>query len=301
MGVFSTNQNRQMYVALSNGYQGENVDTVGDVVVKGVEYKYFYLSYVDTEKKIRRSDIVPLDKIVYAKATPADNLKLKLKSVKVTLADEELVTGEDYILRINIRQAFGPGDDSIYQKFGAVRAKANMTVAEFWKAMKESLERNFSKELTEWFTFTADATSLTITEVEQPWIPGKLSKVNVLFDIVNCTIISNGVETEAFEIATPTYTAEEHNGHTIVDQEIFYLGERGDQYRDVCGIYKINTQYLAKPDKDYCALDIHYSFVDSNEGAQKSEKDLYIVGEKAILTQIKTMIERMGATFEGTL
>lgn len=73
------------------------------------------------------------------------------------------------------------------------------------------------------------------------------------------------------------------------------MGERGDQYRDVCGIYKINTQYLAKPDVDYCTIDIHYSFVDSNEGVQKSEKDVYLVGEKAVINEIVAAINAVKA------
>ena len=240
-----------------------------------------------------RSDIIKLDSIMYAKATPAANLKLQLKSVKVSLAGD-LIPGEDYILRINIQQAFGKGDDTTYQKFGAVRATSGMNPESFWAAMKQSLERNFSKELTKWFTFNADATSLTITEVEQPWVAGKTPKENVHFDIVNCYVKdSAGVEVEAYTIAKPTYTPEAKNGHIIVDQEIFYMGERGDQYRDTNGLIKINTQYLADANKDYCAIDIHYAFVDSNEGVQKSEKDIYIVGEQATITALITAINEV--------
>lgn len=297
MGVFSTNQNRQMYVATANKSSVASTDAAGTIAVKSNTAKTeMYFNYVGADKTVMRSDIIPLDKITYTKATNADALKLKLKSVTVSLAGD-LVVGEDYVLRINIQQAFGKGDDTTYQKFGAVRATSGMTADTFWKAMKESLDRNFSKELTKWFTFTYNASaegtaaSLTITEVEQDWVPGKTPKENVYFNIVNCYINdAAGVETEAFTIAKPTYTAEKYNGHVIVDQEIFYMGERGDQYRDVCGIYKINTQYLAVPDKDYCAIDIHYAFVDSNEGVQKSEKDIYIVGEKATIAALITAI-----------
>lgn len=290
MGVFSTNQNRQMYVATAQAESVDSKSAAGTIAVKSNTAKTeMYFNYVGALKDIMRSDIIPVDKILYAKATPADNLKMKLKSVKVTLAGD-LIVGEDYILRIDIRQAFGKGDDTTYQKFGAVRVTSKTTVETFWTEMKESLVRNFSKETNKWFEFTSDATSLTITEVEQDWVPGKFPKENVLFTVNNCYVLENGVEVEAFEIAKPTYTSEEHNGHIIVDQEIFYMGERGDQYRDTCGINRIITKYLAEADKDYCAIDIHYAFVDSNEGVQKSEKDIYIVGEKATITAIITAI-----------
>ena len=285
MGVFSTNQNRQMYVA--NAQKASVAKTE------------MYFNYVGADKTVMRSDLIKVDNIMYAKTTKADDMKLKLKSVAVSLAGT-LKAGEDYILRINISQAFGKADDHVYQKFGAVRATSGMTDTQFWNAMKDSLERNFSKELTQWFTFTVTPANdptpakLTITEVEQPWVAGKTPKTNVYFDIVNCYVKdAAGVEVDAFTIAKPTYTPEAKNGHIVVDQEIFYMGERGDQYRQVGWPKNIDTMYLAKADIDYCAIDIHYAFVDSNEGVQKSEKDIYIVGEKATINALVTEINKI--------
>ena len=299
--VGSTNQNRQMYVATAQKASVAKTDAAGTIAVKSNTAKTeMYFNYVGADKTVMRSDLIKVDSIMYAKATKADALKLKLKSVKVSLADG-LIPGEDYILRINIQQAFGKGDDTTYQKFGAVRATSSMTPQTFWAAMKQSLDRNFSKELTEWFTFEASEDGLTITEVEQPWVAGKTPKENVHFDVVNCYIMDTGVEVEAFTIAKPTYTLEAKNGHIIVDQEIFYMGERGDQYRDTNGLIKINTQYLADANKDYCTIDIHYAFVDSNEGVQKSEKDIYIVGEQATITALITAINGIKAGLLNTL
>lgn len=299
--VGSTNQNRQMYVATAQKASVAKTDAAGTIAVKSNTAKTeMYFNYVGADKTVMRSDLIKVDSIMYAKATKADALKLKLKSVKVSLADA-LIPGEDYILRINIQQAFGKGDDTTYQKFGAVRATSGMTPQTFWTAMKQSLDRNFSKELTEWFTFEAAEDGLTITEVEQPWVAGKTPKENVHFDVVNCYIMDTGVEVEAFTIAKPTYTLEAKNGHIIVDQEIFYMGERGDQYRDTNGLIKINTQYLADANKDYCTIDIHYAFVDSNEGVQKSEKDIYIVGEQATITALITAINGIKAGLLNTL
>ena len=290
-----------MYVATAQKASVAKTDAAGTIAVKSNTAKTeMYFNYVGADKTVMRSDLIKVDSIMYAKATKADALKLKLKSVKVSLAND-LIPGEDYILRINIQQAFGKGDDTTYQKFGAVRATSSMTPTTFWTAMKQSLDRNFSKELTEWFTFEASEDGLTITEVEQPWVAGKTPKENVHFDVVNCYIMDTGVEVEAFTIAKPTYTLEAKNGHIIVDQEIFYMGERGDQYRDTNGLIKINTQYLADANKDYCTIDIHYAFVDSNEGVQKSEKDIYIVGEQATITALITAINGIKAGLLNTL
>lgn len=299
--VFSTNQNRQMYVATAQKATVAKTDNAGTIAVKSNASNEMYFNYVGADKTVMRSDLINLDSIMYAKATKADALKLKLKSVKVSLAGN-LIPGEDYILRINIFQAFGKGDDTTYQKFGAVRATATMTAETFWTAMAKSLERNFSKEITNWFTFTPEADGLTITEVEQDWVAGKTPKENVHFEVANCHVKdSAGVEVDAYTIAKPTYTLEAKNGHIIVDQEIFYMGERGDQYRDANGLIKINTQYLADPNKDYCTIDIHYAFVDSNEGVQKSEKDIYIVGEEATITALITAINNIKEELLNTL
>ena len=300
--VGSTNQNRQMYVATAQSTNVTSANAAGTIAVKSNTAKTeMYFNYVGADKTVMRSDLIKVDSIMYAKATKAHALKLKLKSVKVSLADD-LIPSEDYILRINIQQAFGKGDDTTYQKFGAVRATSAMNAETFWAAMAESLERNFSKELTEWFTFNAAEHGLTITEVEQPWVAGKTPKENVHFDVVNCYVKdATGVEVEAYTIAKPTYTLEAKNGHIIVDQEIFYMGERGDQYRDTNGLIKINTQYLADAGKDYCTIDIHYAFVDSNEGVQKSEKDIYIVGEQTTIEALITAINGIKAGLLNTL
>ena len=137
MSVFSTNQNRQMYVVTAQKSSVAKTDAAGTIAVKSNTAKTeMYFNYVGADKTVMRSDLIKLDSIMYAKATPAANLKLQLKSVKVSLAGD-LIPGEDYILRINIQQAFGKGDDTTYQKFGAVRATSGMTPQAFWTAMKQ--------------------------------------------------------------------------------------------------------------------------------------------------------------------
>ena len=127
MGVFSTNQNRQMYVATAQKTSVAKTDAAGTIAVKSNTAKTeMYFNYVGADKTVMRSDLIKVDNIMYAKTTKADDMKLKLKSVTVSLAGT-LKAGEDYILRINILQAFGKADDHVYQKFGAVRATSGMT------------------------------------------------------------------------------------------------------------------------------------------------------------------------------
>ena len=88
------------------------------------------------------------------------------------------------------------------------------------------------------------------------------------------------------------------DGHNIADLEYFCMGARGDDYRLMGYPNYIPTKYLVDPDSKYDTLDIHYAFTDSNEGVQKSEKDITIVcvddgshtDMKALITAINQLL-----------
>ena len=85
MAVFSVIQNRQLYVA--NAYKATvaGTDPAGTISVKADKAKKcFYFPYVGVDN-LMRSDLIDVDKVMYAKATDADALAMKLKSVLVTL------------------------------------------------------------------------------------------------------------------------------------------------------------------------------------------------------------------------
>lgn len=150
MAVFSVNQNRQLYVA--NAYKATvaGTDPAGTISVKADKAKKcFYFPYVGAEN-LMRSDLIDVDKVMYAKATDADALAMKLKSVLVTLDSTvnggEPISGQDYILRIAFRQYFGNSDGNMYYKYGAVHGFAGMTASVFYAKMAHSLAVNFSRE-----------------------------------------------------------------------------------------------------------------------------------------------------------
>ena len=150
MAVFSVNQNRQLYVA--NAYKAKvaGTDPAGTISVKADKAKKcFYFPYVGAEN-LMRSDLIDVDKVMYAKATDADTLAMKLKSVLVTLDSTvnggEPISGQDYILRIAFRQYFGNSDGNMYVKYGAVHGFADMTASVFYAKMAHSLAVNFSRE-----------------------------------------------------------------------------------------------------------------------------------------------------------
>lgn len=328
MAVFSTNQNRQFYV----------VDTVGtvnaDAEKKTVEVKstkkvdsinpevYFLYKGADT---VLKSDRIPAKGVSYIKLIKAEDLRTPLKSEKVTL-DETVnggmpVIGQDYILRIELRQFYGMSDEDVYFKEGAVHVSSRMIVKKsdgsddavktkqnFYEAMVKSLNLSFSRETgatkdsNPYLTFTADADGITITEKPQTWTLGTETQEPVLFHAVPTTIYVDGADEIWGETdpATPTGAKSAlvvegvgqnaiGNGHKTADLEYFCMGERGDQYRLIGFPNYIPTTYLVDPNKEYNYLEIHYSFMDTGVESYKSDKDITIVTEKDKLSVLESV------------
>jgi hypothetical protein len=151
MATFSTNQVRQLYVA--KALKTPHVlasDAAGTIAVKNDTAKnHLYFEYKGADN-LMRSDLIDIKNILYAKATDADDMAHKLKSVTVTL-DTSVnggapVAGQDYILRIAFRQYVGMSDEDQYFKYGMVHAYAGMKADEFYKVLALSIAKNFSRE-----------------------------------------------------------------------------------------------------------------------------------------------------------
>ncbi len=312
--VFSTNQVRQLYVATDVKEGAAHVlatDTVGTIALKTDNAKsHMYFEYRGVGGLVR-SDLIDVDKVLYAKATPASALARKLKKATVTL-DATVnggnpIAGQDYILRIVFRQYLGMSDEDQYQKYGMVHAYAGMTASDFYKTLAISLAKNFSRELVPLVKFkigatevtpntkladiAGDADSLVIEEVEQPWTLGIQEQVPVYFEVYPTTVTFNSDERiwGEVEMGDTGVANAIKDGKIIADLEYFCLGERADQYRNIGWPNAIPSKTLVDPTKEYHVLDIHYAYVGSNECVQKSEKDITIVS--ADKADINTLID----------
>ena len=303
--TFSTNQVRHLYVVKGTQASVGTADTAGKLAVKADSAKsHLYFEYKSPGGLVR-SDLIDIKNIIAAKATDATSLRRELGQVKVTL-DTAVngglpVPGQDYLLRIAIRQFAGMSDEDQYFKHGLVRATSGMTAEQFYTKLKDSLVMNFSREGSKLLDFTSDATGVTITEVEQEWKRGVLAQVPVYFSVHPTTILVAGVD-EIWGVATPEpsglYVG---NGKNIADLEYFCMGERGDHYRNINWPYVIETTYLVDPAKEYSVLDIHYAYVGSNENVQKSERDITLVGSKAVINTVIEAINLKAGTSIATL
>lgn len=321
MANFSINQVRHLYVAkaLKSGANLLATDAAGSILPKGDTAKtQMYFQYMSSAG-IVRSDLIAVDKIMYAKATGSEDLAHKLTRVLLTLdanVNATPVAGQEYITRIAFRQYIGLGEEDTNQKYGYVKATANMTASDFYKKMAISIADNVSRDTTPLVTvylktaddeelvapktkeadLTGTYTGIIFEEAVQAWELGTMPQAFIPFTVQPTTVIVDGDEYIWGVVEAQEATNQVEDGHNIADLEYFCMGARGDHYRMMGYPNVIKTTYLVDPTAKYDTLDIHYAFTDSNEGVQKSEKDITIVCvDDGSHTDMKALIAAVNA------
>lgn len=294
MANYSVNQVHQLYVANAYNASVDETSAVGTIgAIKKIEdglgdQVMFFYKGADT---VLPSDFIQIKNIGYAKAIKASDMATKMRKVKVVL-DSTInggapVSGQDYILGIQFRNFFSSGDASQYYKDAAVHATASMSAANFYTAMKDALDRAFSREdgatktSNPYLTFTADANGLIIEEKPQEWQLGTKKARRIMFDVQPRTVYTSGDDLIWGQVSEETPTTLVGNGQNIADLEWFCMGERGDQYRMKGWPNVIYTKYLVDPTKEYNVLELHYAFTDTGVNSYRTEKEITIVSENA--------------------
>ena len=322
MFIGSDNQFRNLYVMNTYKASESALTAVGDATLKVDTAKNaMYLVYKDTEDNLT-SDIIDLKNLLYVKSTKAADMARKLNSQSVTL-NEDPISGQDYVLNVEVRNFVALGDDSTHIKFGAVHAVKGMTKSDFYKAMAVNLAKNFSREVSPILnvslnkynstgttntkvavlvngkmqnlaalTSTETYTSIIIDEVEQPWRRGVAQVEPVNFNTTCGTVLVDGND-----VIWGTVEKEEgdpiNNGKQIADMEWFYHGTRGDIYREATYPDNFDFKPLVDETKAYSTLDIHFAYVGPGVEVAKSERTITVVCADAaelnkLITAIKT-------------
>lgn len=304
MSVFSTRQNRQFYVANKLITGATALANKGEMKVKSIgdieKEVYFEILGPDT---VLKSDYIQVKNIAAAKAIKAVDMETPMKKVLVTL-DSSVnggapVVGQDYILRINLRQFYGMSDQDQYFKDAAVRAVKGMTAKQFYEAMEKALNLCFSREVganaksNPYLTFSSSASGIVIEEKPQSWHLGTEAQERVYFDVIPTTVYDGTTDLIWGNVADQTATTKIGNGKKIADLEYFCLGERGDQYRKIGWPNDVETVGMVDPTKTYDVFEIHYAFTDTGVNSYKSEKDITI----AVPTAVKISADSGGADY----
>lgn len=321
MFIGSDNQFRNLYVMKAYKDSESALEAVGDATLKVDTAKNaMYLVYKDTEDNLT-SDIIDLKNLLYVKSTKAADMARKLNSQSVTL-NEDPISGQDYVLNVEVRNFVALGDDSTHIKFGAVHAVKGMTKSAFYKAMALNLAKNLSREVSPILNVllikndtidgesevpvlvngkmqilaelkaTESYTDIIIDEVEQPWRRGVAQVEPVNFNTTCGTVLVDGDD-----VIWGTVEKEEgdpvNNGKQIADMEWFYHGTRGDIYREATYPDNFDFKPLVDETKAYSTLDIHFAYVGPGVEVAKSERTITVVCADAaelnkLITAIKT-------------
>lgn len=288
---FRTNQVLQFYV-------NNDKNTVA-LVDKTADKGIFWFTNTQNGKVVSRTDVVEKDKVLYATYATAASMQIPTKKFTVA-APAEVIAGQDYVVKVEFTNYQGMGDMDMTVKVGAAHATANTDVKKLMDEIAWTLEKNLKAEYAPLVKVTVDGSNNLVIEeaLQNEWILGVTPNEGVNFRVYVAPIVIDGEEVFDWTTITKDNGTEViKNGRKMADLEYFAMGERGDQYRMAGWPNVIRTNYLIDPEKEYDAITIHYAFVDSNEGVQKSERDLMIVGEAAKLASIKTFVEGLGVKF----
>ena len=323
MFIGSDNQFRNLYVMKAYKDSESALAAVGDLTLKVDTAKSnVYLVYKDKEDTIT-SDLISIKNLLYAKATKAADMARTLNSQSVTL-NEDPISGQDYVLNVEVRNFVALGDDSTHIKFGAVHAVKGMTKSDFYKAMAVNLAKNLSREpspilnvlLTKndsaassekdsevavllngkmqnlaTLKSTETYTDIIIDEVEQPWRRGVAQVEPVNFNTTCGTILMDGDDVIWGTVEKETGD-EIQNGKQIADMEWFYHGTRGDIYREATYPDNFDFKPLVDETKAYSTLDIHFAYVGPGVEVAKSERTITVVcATAAELTKLITALK----------
>ena len=295
--IFTENQATLVYVAKALKTDFASLKDAGDILVKATPDKQAIYFQHKGVADVSRSDLIEVKNIISANATAAKDMEKKLKNATVTLDSSvnggKPIAGQDYVLRLVFSGYIGISpEDSQYWKYGVVHATNGMSASDFYKKMAISIAKNMSREAVQFIKvflgntevtprtkedkLTSTYTGIIIKEVAPDWIRGtKQEKIVRL--TVEPTTVNDGTGDVVWGTVKYSDGDTLKNGKEIADMEYFFAGEKGDQYRLINWPDYVPTEYLVDPTQEYDVIDIHYSYVGSNESVQKSEKDIKLI------------------------
>lgn len=309
MAIFSVNQVRHLYVVNAYKNSADALANAGDATFAKDGDSHIVLQYKNATGDFTASDLMKVDSITVT-ATSSKDIAYKVKGCSVGL-DPEVnggvpVAGQDYLLRVVLRNFVGMSDQDLQYVYGMVHAVSGMTAAKFINEMVVSLAKNTAKyacPIVDVYVYSTvngmiQVTSKTsvadlekyddldgkiyLKEAEQEWVLGTTPQAVIPFSVQTPEITVDGdrrlwgvvadyqfVDAEDKPIVLP-------EGQLIADLEYFCHGERGDIYRNLGWPKVIPTKYLVDPTKNYDVINIHYFYKGYGTSVQKAEKDLQI-------------------------
>lgn len=280
MAVFTSNQVNHVYVA--KAVQSSALSAIGDIMCKKTADGELYFVYKNGDGGVVRSDLIPIKNIMWARAVSGNHRSQKRALKKYEIGIQNLVSGDvdKTALTVVLEKTLHNGIETVYRKTATVLVKST-TIADVVDALKLAIDNSFSRDdyVKDDFTITTTSSGnnkkVVITENAQS---SKYKRGVYANEAINFRVFT--YDTDKMVVTGPTNTSSYiYNAYDIADLEYFALGERGDKYRNIGWPNAFPSKCVADDPTDsaaYNILQIHFAFTDSNEGVQKSEKDITI-------------------------
>lgn len=273
MATFSINGVRNLIVANAYNTGGTAAGTVTGIKSAGTQ---MWVEYINATGQKVRTDAIDTGKIRYAKSIEGQKRILR----KDLLTISTVTAGKNYALRVLFR-AWGSGsaEDTYMKYIGPYTAESGDSAEDIVDGLIELAETNFAVEADSYFTFAREgsgaSSKLVITEVAQPWVIGKKQGRPLDYTIFLQPI----ADSVAWGSITTRFvgTQGKGDGKVAADMEYFYLGERGDIYRNVGFPDNFDTTYLVDKTAVYDIIELAFYSTEEGTSPQASEKQLTIL------------------------
>lgn len=285
MRNFNTNQTRHFYtdkIAVNGVTTSVEVESVKPEATADAVALFFKGTNADGLPY--RSDLVPIDKIVSLKKTPASAMATPLMKHTITIntdefADVAALAGKLLKLSITVHQVFDYDDSNSITFTVEHKVAATETAANFYKALADAVKAAMPTPDSQYpyFTVESSATGLVLTEAPQKYVRGKLTgepvHFSVSFGIAQASYLDDadvawGVDT--VEKSDKTVPA----NYVLADLEYFAFGERGDYFRGNNWPNNVEPTYAINPKSTdaYSVLTVEYYWAGNAENVQKSPR-----------------------------
>lgn len=263
---------------------------------------FAYFLYKNNKGYISKTDNIYKDQVVYAKTTDYSPESFK----QVTVTPVNVTAGVKYVLEIQFLDWYSVSPENQYFKLASYTAQTGDDAEKVVDGLVKDLAYQFKNETSSFvstFSYTpkggtainlpankylefsksgaTTAATLVIKEKEQASNVDKIPAKKLLFNVTVPTGEGELTTSEKFVNSAGTevkyHSLGQGTGKLIAEQEYFYLGERGDIYRNMGYPNNFETKYMADASKGYVMVDITYFYQGHGEDVQKSQKQLYFV------------------------
>ena len=208
------------------------VSALGDIELvetkKGLMFRYMGPGGLIT------SDYIDPSKVNYATYSSATSKPLH--EVTLTLKNNGLVLGEDYVINILISNYIALGDESTLQKFAAVHCSDATDTSAFYKNVAYSFVRNFSRDVNNFFKFyLQDASNrylVTMAGIKSGTVHDMVNDADVAISTVTATgvvIVEQSQESDYVKGEVPVTTV----NFNVYPQTVLMNGEDFQPWNNV--------------------------------------------------------------------